>query len=319
MLQMSESITLRVGINKALSCFLASASPVMRTLEAIALEIAATNIPVLIIGESGTGKQALARHIHEMSLQRENPIVQISCGSLLPEKVANEIPTGRNHSALGTIILDEIGDLDRESQRKLLHILPDGQDASEERLSARIISTSSRNVESEVRAGHFRSDLYYRLNGVCLRIPPLRERPEDIGPLLDFFTAKHSCRFGKQPVAISSTAMQRLIDYTWTGNVRELENVAMKLLALRDEEIALSDLCESSRTEPQNQRLDGYGCSLKAAARAASREAERELILKALSRTQWNRKRAAQELQISYKSLLYKLKQIGLPSSGSEQ
>jgi len=318
MLHMSESTTLQVGINTPTTCFLGSASPVMRTVEAIALEIAATNIPVLIMGESGTGKQALARHIHEMSPEREKPIVQIRCGALAPEKIASEIPTRRNGGSVGAVIFDEVGDLDRESQRKLLHILPDGQDTSEERVSARMISTSTQNLENEIRAGHFRSDLYYRLNGVCLKIPPLRERREDIEPLLELFLERHACRFGKQAITLNSAAIKRLVEHPWTGNIRELENVAMKILALGDEQIALNDLCESSNARRESRRADIHSCSLKAAARAASREAERELILKALSRTQWNRKRAAQELQISYKSLLYKLKQIGVADSESE-
>ena len=290
----------------------------MRMVETIALEIASTSIPVLIVGESGTGKQALARYIHEMSPRSENPVIQVACGALAPEDMAKDIPTGRNGCSVGTIIFDEVGDLDRESQRKLLHFLPDGQDASKGRLSARVISTSSQNLETEIRAGHFRSDLYYRLNGVRLRIPPLRERPEDIEPLLHFFLGKHADSFGKQPVALTAVGMKRLMDHRWEGNVRELENVAMKILALGDEEIALADLGDSSSSRRQNHRTDADSRSLKVAARAASREAERELIIKALSRTQWNRKRAAQELQISYKSLLYKLKQIGVVESESE-
>src|SRR6185437_9332182 len=178
--------------------------------------------------------------------EREKPIVQIRCGALSPEKIASEIPTRRNGGSVGAVIFDELGDLDRESQRKLLHILPDGQDTSEERASARMISTSTQNLENEIRAGHFRSDLYYRLNGVCLQIPPLRERREDIEPLLDFFLAKHAGRFGKQPITLSSGAVARLKDHAWTGNVRELENVAMKILALGDEDIALRDLSDVS-------------------------------------------------------------------------
>jgi len=290
----------------------------MRMVETIALEIASTSIPVLIEGESGTGKQALARYIHEMSARSESQMMQVSCGALGPEGMATHVATDRNGSSVGTIIFDEVSDLDRESQRKLVHFLPDGQGASKGRLAARVISTSSQNLENEIRAGHFRSDLYYRLNGVRLRIPPLRERPEDIEPLLHFFLGKHADGFGKHPVALTAAGMKRLTDHTWNGNVRELENVAMRILALGDGEIALADLGDSSSSRGQNHRTDADSRSLKVAARAASREAERELIIKALSRTQWNRKRAAQDLQISYKSLLYKLKQIGVVESESE-
>lgn len=313
---MAELTTIQAHTEKVPTGFLGSASRAMRMVEAIAAEIAATNIPVLIVGESGTGKQALARYIHEMSLQHANPLVQIACGVLSPETVASAIPTGHNASAVGTVIFDEVSDLDRESQRRLLHVLPDGDEASENRLSARIISTSSQDLEREVRAGRFRNDLYHRLNGVCLTIPPLRERREDVRPLLDLFLAKHAVRLGRPPVDISEAAIARLLDHAWTGNVRELENVAMKILAVGNEEIALSGLSRSSSERQPDPHVPSS--SLKVASRAASRQAERELILKALSRTQWNRKRAAQELQISYKSLLYKLKQIGVPESESE-
>lgn len=224
---------------------------------------------------------------------------------------------GNNGAPTGTIIFDEIGELDRDCQRKLLHMIPDEQGLiGHERFSARIVSTSSHNIEEEVRTGRFRNDLYHRLNGVGLHIPPLRERREDIPPLLDFFLSKHAVRLGKEQPGLSTSGRARLLEHSWPGNVRELENLAIKMLAVGDEELVLSDLTRPSIGR-QDPRL-AVQSPLKAAARAASRSAERELILNALSRTQWNRKRAARELQISYKSLLYKLKQIGLPNSESD-
>jgi two-component system, NtrC family, response regulator AtoC len=299
--------------------FSGSASRTMKSLENVATEIASTNIPVLITGESGTGKQAWARRIHEASSRRASSLLRVVCGSLKPETLYSQLGLREQKgSSTGTIIFDEISDLDRECQRKLLHTLPDEDGiAAADMLLARVISTTSQNMEEEVRAGRFRNDLYYRLNGVCLRIPPLRERKEDIPLLAEFFLTKHASRFERPRPQLSESAMTRLSEHAWSGNVRELENVVMKILALGDEDVALEDL---SFTAPKvrSQAAGANGHSLKAAARAASREAERELILKALDRTRWNRKRAAQDLQISYKSLLHKLKQIGLPNPESE-
>jgi DNA-binding NtrC family response regulator len=318
---MSGSATIQAltGTGNETGFFMASASRAMKTLETVANEIAITNIPVLITGESGTGKQAFARLIHESSPRRASPMLRVVCGTVTPETMASHLRLNERKSSLtGTVILDEINDLDRECQRRLLHTLPDVDNGSpRELLMARIISTTSQNLEDEVRAGRFRNDLYHRVNGVCLRIPPLRERREDIPLLTEFFLTKHAARFQRLRPCVSASGMARLADHVWSGNVRELENVAMKILALGDEEIALADLSGSSAPAP-SFAAQGNGHSLKAAARAASREAERQLILKALARTRWNRKRAAQELQISYKSLLYKLKQIGLPNPESE-
>lgn len=299
--------------------FVGSASRAMKSLESVATDIASTNLPVLIVGENGTGKQAWARRIHEASGQRTTDVLRVICGSVKAETIQAQVALGhRQAGAPGTVIFDEISDLDRECQRKLLHILPDGDGISTaETLTARVISTTSQNVEDEVRAGRFRSDLFYRLNGVCLRIPPLRERKEDIPLLIDFFLAKHASRFGRTGPQLSDSGIARLAEHPWSGNIRELENVMMKVLALGDEDLALEDL-SFAPAKAQAQAAGANGHSLKAAARAASREAERELILKALDRTRWNRKRAAQDLQISYKSLLYKLKQIGLPEPEGE-
>jgi two-component system response regulator AtoC len=174
---------------------------------------------------------------------------------------------------------------------------------------ARLICGSSRDLELEVKAGRFREDLYYRVSGVCLRLPPLRQRKEDIPYLVSFFLTKYARDF-ERPVPQLSAATQRLFqDYAWPGNIRELADAARAIVALGDESVAMGGL----RSLLMRSEVGGNGesISLKQASRAASREAEKELILKALTRTRWNRRRAAQELQISYKALLYKLKQIG--------
>jgi two-component system, NtrC family, response regulator AtoC len=285
----------------------------MARLENAAAEIAPTKIPILLTGEVGTGKEMFARRIHELSGAGHNSFVRIVCAAITEERLVQEItlkPKAEDARATaGTILLDEIGDLDVGCQRELLGLLP--ADASSEGTStARIISTTTRNLEDEVRAGKFRSDLYYRLNGVCLRLARLRERKDDIPVLTEHFLTKHAAELHKPRPTLSAKCLEALLSYAWPGNVRELENVLKKIVAMSDESLAISDLAATPDPVGAAHPLPAR-YSLKAAARAASRKAEREMILEALARTRWNRKRAAQELQISYKSLLCKLKQIG--------
>jgi two-component system response regulator AtoC len=175
-----------------------------------------------------------------------------------------------------------------------------------------VICGSSRNLEAEVRAGRFREDLYYRLSGVCLRIPPLRQRKEDVPQLMVFFLTRYSETFNQPVPPLSIQTRQLFHEHTWPGNLVELEAVARAIVAVGDESVAMGGL-----RSMMNRAGNGTNVSLKEAARAASREAEKELILKALTRTRWNRRRAAEELQISYKALLYKLKQIGYGEYGA--
>jgi two-component system, NtrC family, response regulator AtoC len=298
--------------------FVASVSPAMVTLEAAATEIAGTNIPILVLGEIGTGKELFARRIHDQSAHRAGPFARIACASVTSDRFLDE-PGLRealqaNGASSGTLLLDEVSELDAACQRKLLYSLPDGD--GNPNLKARIISTSRQNLEDEMRAGRFRSDLYYRLNAVCLRLLPLRERKSDIPALVEHFLAKHASEFGKPVPGVSAHLLESFINYSWPGNVRELENAVQKFVALNDESLAVADFGAPVARSEMHPALTSY--SLKAVARAASRGAERELILKTLARTRWNRKRAAQVLQISYKSLLYKLKQIGLEEREGE-
>jgi two-component system response regulator AtoC len=305
--------------------FISGTSPATLMLESVVSEIASTNIPVLLVGESGTGKQMFANRIHYLSGRSKEPLRKISCASMTAETFAAEIGVGQASpreevQAAGTVFLDEISELESMCQRTLLYALPDG-DARPRRglLTARLISTTSRNLDDEMRAGRFRRELYYRINGVCLRLPPLRERKEDIPLLAEFFLSKHAVQFGRVQASLSTRALDTFTEYSWPGNIRELENVVKKIVALNDEDLAVSELIRAPNgaTPVATTTVETPTRSLKVAARAASREAERELILKALARTRWNRKRAAQELQISYKSLLYKLKQIGLEDGES--
>jgi two-component system, NtrC family, response regulator AtoC len=299
------------------SAFVGGTSPAMLTFEGALSEIAPTNIPVLLVGESGTGKQMFAHRIHLLSDRSSEPLVKISCAGVRAESFASELGLDANQEAgyrcqAGTAFFDEISELDPACQRNLLYALPDGETKPRRgTLMARLISTTSRNLDEEMKAGRFRRELYYRINGVCLRLPALRERREDIPLLSDYFLAKHCTQLGRIHRRLSAKALDTFTGYSWPGNIRELENVVKKIVALNDEDLALSELIRTSNATAV-VAVDAQTRSLKVASKAASREAERELILKALGRTRWNRKRAAQELQISYKSLLYKLKQIGL-------
>jgi DNA-binding NtrC family response regulator len=288
--------------------------PAMEAINSMAREIAGTDMPVLLMGESGTGKEVYARLIHQLSSSGETPLRKINCASISPESLRDELlpDPSQNGPYPPTLFLDDVHDLDIHCQRALVSLLSAEEPKNgHARVSARLISATSHDLEKAVDAGRFRRELYFRINGVGLRLPALRERKEDIPALLDHFLAKYSSQLGKQAPALNGLEMETLASHGWPGNIRELENMAKKIVVLGRAQLALADLRAASPRIAGTESLKIS--SLKIAARAASRQTERELILKALERTRWNRKRAAQELQISYKSLLYKLKQIGIP------
>jgi two-component system, NtrC family, response regulator AtoC len=295
-----------------------SVSQAMKEIEKIVTEVAPTTIPVLILGESGTGKEMVARWIHSLSSQSNQPLERIPCALMTVSKMSEQLGrlsrTSGNekpNAAAGTVLFDEISDLDPACQATLLHALPESETVPPEgTIASRVMSTTARDLDEAIDARRFRSELYYRINGVCLRLPPLRERKEDIPGLMKFLLANHAAQMARPPFALREESVEALLDYSWPGNIRELDNVARKIVVFGDERLAISELqsrpVPAHKAETATPRCNG----LKAAARAASRQAERELIIEALTRTHWNRKRAAQELQISYKSLLGKLKQI---------
>jgi len=278
----------------------------MRALELVIRELSKSEVPVLLLAESGAGKEATARHIHQVSSYGSDRFRIEPCSSLTLQRLA-EVESG---SVRGTIYFEELADLSRPCQEAFLRFISALERVTEKGAAElRLICGSSQDLEAEVRSGKLREDLYYRISGVCLRIPPLRQHKEDIPQLISYFLAKYSHAFGR-PVPILSPATERLFrEYNWPGNIRELEDAVRAIVALGDESVAMGGLRQ--RWSRSVSISDGERVSLKQAARAASREAEKELILRVLDRTRWNRKRAAQELQISYKALLYKLKQIG--------
>lgn len=297
--------------------FVESVSASMHPVEAVIRELAQSNVPVLLLSERGAGKEATARRIHGMSRQSAQPFRSLTCSTLKPEDLAAS--RGNGDEALvsaGTVYLEELADLSGSCQSRLLEGLPhpaENRPATTGRV--RLICGSARDLEVEVKTGRLREDLYYRISGVCLRMPPLRQRKEDIPLLMEHFLGKYAEEFHLHAPDLSAETQRLFQEYSWPGNLRELEDAAKVLVALGDENVAMGGLRALLR-KPEAGRA-GAKISLKEASKAASREAEKELILKVLTRTRWNRRRAAQELQISYKALLYKLKQIGCAGYGA--
>ncbi len=266
-------------------------------------EVAQSEVPVLLLAEKGAGKHATAQRIHDLSRRNAYSLRWLRCSTLKAGDL-DEVDAGAQPHA-GTIFLDELADLSARAQEHLQRSLTRATKTN----SPRFICGSARDLEVEVKAGKLREDLYYRISGVCLRLPPLRQRKEDIPLLMGHFLRHYAGQYHR-PVPELSPETQRLFqDYSWPGNLNELEDAARVLVASGDEHLAMGGLRALLHKSPAGG--NGGGISLKAASKAASHEAERELILNVLTRTRWNRRRAAKELQISYKALLYKLKQIG--------
>jgi two-component system, NtrC family, response regulator AtoC len=303
------------GLDTTERSFVAGLGQSMKALEVVIRELARSEVPVLLLAERGAGKGAIAERIHGMSAHREEPFRVVPCADVADEML-REGDRAAELFGSGTVYLEELADLDSAHQEALLTLLPAVEgNGHGDRTRARLICGSARDLEAEVKAERFREDTYYRISGVCLRLPPLRQRREDIPPLVNFFLAKYARDF-RRPVPQLSPATQHLFqDYAWPGNIRELEDAAKAIVALGDESVAMGGL--RSLLMKSERGGNGERISLKQASRAASREAEKELILKVLNRTRWNRRRAAQELQISYKALLYKLKQIGYQDYGA--
>lgn len=294
------------------SWLLAGSNAAMVALDRAVNDIAPTNIPILLFGESGVGKKFIAQRIHQLSPWRNEPFTRVVCATLSADLVSSYFRRAQGNGSShkhGSVLFDEISELSGASQQMLLYALPEDENPAGLFHGPRVLSSTSHNLEDEMRAGRFRRELYYRINGACLRVPPLRQRKEDIPALVELFLAKHSALLQRAQPPVNPHVMDVLCEYPWPGNIRELENLIKKAIALGDVQMALADL--AARPADPNPALSRtQGSPLKMAARVASRQAERQLILEALARTRWNRKRAAQELQISYKSLLHKLKQI---------
>jgi DNA-binding NtrC family response regulator len=281
----------------------------MRTVEAVIRELSQNDVPVLIVAEHGSGKAAASARIHALSSRAEEPF-QVFQG-----REASEAVLAACEGQGGMVYLQEVGDLSPSAQKELIRQIGLNGRGDAHRGVPRFICGTSRELEPEVKAGRFREDLYYGVSGVCLRLPPLRQRKEDVPVLRDWFLSAAARDFCRSVPVLSSETQSFFLEYSWPGNIRELKDAARAIVALGDETLAMGGLRSLLRREDRS--ANGEKISLKDAARAASREAEREIILQTLTRTRWNRRRAAQDLQISYKALLYKLKQIGYEEYGS--
>ncbi|PYX00002.1 MAG: sigma-54-dependent Fis family transcriptional regulator [Acidobacteria bacterium] len=300
-------------------------------------KVASANVPVLIHGESGTGKDIIARMIHGLSPWRTGPFVKVNCpaipGTLLESELfgyekgaftgAYGTKPGRVELAhRGTLFLDEISELDLGLQSKLLQLLQDGQFCrigaqEDKKVEVRIVCATNRQLEVEVEAGTFRQDLYYRINVVNLFMPPLRERRSEIPDLVDYFLQFYNRKFNSRARELSTELMTSLQKYHWPGNIRELENLIKRYVILGNEDVITGDLVtrEQEYFNP-DINLDGP-ISLKKLTRQATRELERKVILKVLQAHHWNRKQSARALSISYRALLYKIRDAGIPTNRS--
>ncbi|WP_224362209.1 sigma-54-dependent transcriptional regulator [Hyalangium versicolor] len=387
---------------------LISTSPAMRRARALVERIADTDVPVLLLGESGTGKEVIAREIHARSQRRSRPFIKVNCAALPGELLESEL-FGHERGAFtgataekpgkfeladqGTIFLDEIGEMAIRLQAKLLQVLQDEEffrvgGKKSVRVDSRVVVATNRDLEKEIALGNFREDLYYRLNVVAIRLPPLRERMEDVVPLTDHFLKKYGRSYIQGVSELPSEILKAFTTYDWPGNVRELENMVRRLCVLKDPTLVLDELREGRApasapslptayagdeglppptrapapepepvrpppgssvqvlempprggasvsppvTEvPLNQMAPRYNnpfdipqppppppsvpvgeMSLKDIGKRAAMLAEREAILAMLQRTAWNKRKAAGKLRISYKALLYKIKECGI-------
>jgi DNA-binding NtrC family response regulator len=303
------------------NCFLYGVSPAIRAFDRTISHIASTDIPVLLVGESGTGKKEIALEIHYRSQRSKEAFLHFDCrrvpGQLSRAWLAQYDSLRIARTNNGTLFFDEIDQLELTSQHELLQFLDGESGEPSGQRRARTISGTARSLEDEVRDGRFHEELYYGINGITLLVPALRNRPEDIQGLVDLFLKKYAAIFSRPIVQLGSVIMDSLLRCTWPGNVRQLESIARKIVELGDEQLALryfSDVLVPGRTAVQPGSAQPRPRSLKDAVQQTSRDIERELIVKALERTRWNRKQVARELQISPRTLRDKMKQLGLSS-----
>jgi two-component system, NtrC family, response regulator AtoC len=323
--------------------FVASHPKMLRIKELIA-QIANTDVTVFIQGESGVGKEIVAREIHQGSSRKDKPFVKVNCAALPSELLESEL-FGYERGAFtgafrlkqgkfelanyGTLFLDEIGDMATALQAKLLHVLQDNEYSrlggkKNVMVDVRILAATNHNLEEAMKEGRFREDLYYRLNVVNVTIPPLRERKEEIPLLCDHFLRKHNRKYNSDMVTINPKVMHHIMEYDWPGNIRELENVIKRLVILGKEDLIIDELTtkiearrrtekpQVTTTVPEIISEDNSTVSLKSMSRSLTSTAEKEAILRALQQTQWNRKQAAVMLNVSYKTLLNKIRKLDI-------
>jgi DNA-binding NtrC family response regulator len=320
----------------------------MLKVQSIIDQVADSELTVLIRGESGTGKEIVARLLHQLSGRKNKPFVKVNCAAIPRDLLeaelfgyekgaftgAHKTKQGRFESAnKGTIFLDEIGDMPLELQSKLLQVLEQQEfvrvgGIHNIHVDVRIICATNRNLENAIQEQQFRDDLFYRLNEITLPLPSLIERTNDIPLLVNYFIEKYNTQYNKNLSQISSEMIERLKRFQWPGNVRQLENM-IKQVVVREDETIIEDLIKNfhqrpvsqstivksepiSSPESTNETNDSQSYSLKSFIGQKIAEEEKKIISEVLTKTNWNRRKAAEILEISYRSLLYKIKDYNL-------
>src|SRR5882672_9279876 len=301
-----------------------STNPKVLKIKEIAKHVADTDVPVLITGESGVGKEVMAHFIHDFGERRDRPFIKVNCAALPNELLESELfgyergaftgaisdnPGKFELAHQGTILLDEIAEMSPHLQAKLLHVLQDGEfrrlgGKNIVRVDARVLAATNKRVEDLLASGKFREDLYFQLNVIKLEIPPLRERRDDIPMLANYFFQKYRGLQGSTVERLPLELLSAFLHYSWPGNVRQLENAIRSYLILQDVNLVIERLNEA---RPQTDRVPG-SLNLHAYSSQAAEQTEKALIAQALDETGWNRKEAARRLQISYRALRGKIK-----------
>jgi len=338
-------------------------SPDMANIATIIEQVSDSDVTVLIRGESGVGKELVARAIHQRSPRREKPIVKVNCAALPAELLESEL-FGHEKGAFtgaattrigkfeqadgGTLFLDEIGEMKAALQAKLLHVLQDGQftklgSNKSVTVDVRVVAATNRDLEAMMLRGEFREDLYYRLKVIEVTVPPLRERRNEVSHLTEFFIDRYARRYNRPARQLSPELQQLFQTYDWPGNIRELENMIKRIVILQDEQLVVREMSRAPRAVPayaaagvgggvitadddsdeadgaddeserqEAVRMEPVGSRLADVAKAAAIKAERAAIEEALGQVRWNRRRAAEQLGVSYKTLLNKIKECGI-------
>lgn len=321
-----------VGMDLPPEDILFGSSPVLRALKHTVMKVSGTTVPVLIQGDGGTGKEVLARWIHKHSACAEGEFVKVSCAAIPSLLLESELFgyekgafTGANHSKAGrveqahkgTLFLDDISELELRLQSKLLHFLQDGTicrigDNADRKVEARVICASSRDLQQKIAAGEFRVDLFYRINVIQLQLPRLRERREDIPLLAEYLRVQHEKQLKQQRPPFRSEILEYFKTLNWQGNLRELSNEVARYVVIGPDSLIGPDSCPAGKSVLATNPSREVSWPLKRVTKEAVRKMERNVILQALRENQWNRRKTAEALQISYRSLIYKIREAGL-------